>query len=349
MSRIRLHPSLKEVACAAGDTVLGALEKAGYALPNNCRAGACGECKVKVLSGQFDQGMVLDMALTQDERKQGYGLMCMAKPISEELVIDWGMEDAKPKLFPPRERQRYVVVERLARTPRIVELHLRPVAAPMRYWPGQYVTLGDARAGVPPRCYSVANAPRPDGTIVLQITRVDEGHTSRWVHERVHVGQVVQVNGPYGTFIGDPAVESPVLCLAAGSGLAPILALTEAALRRGFRQPVTLMFSARTPADLYADGLLAYWQTKHRSFTYVPCLTRLDTGQALPAGALAGRIPEVLGQRFPDLSAYSVFIAGSPAFVADCSQAVQALGALPQRMHTEGYVSQAGPRTVSEG
>jgi CDP-4-dehydro-6-deoxyglucose reductase len=49
-------------------TVLMALEKAGYALPNNCRAGACGECKVKVTSGQFDQGMVLDMALSQEER-----------------------------------------------------------------------------------------------------------------------------------------------------------------------------------------------------------------------------------------------------------------------------------------
>lgn len=347
MSRIRLSPSLRDVACAAGDTVLGALEKAGYALPNNCRAGACGECKVKVVSGQFDQGMVLDMALTQDERKQGYGLMCMAKPISEELVIEWGTEDAKPKLFPPREHQRYVVVDRLQRTPRIIELHLRPVAAPMRYWPGQYITLGDERAGAPPRCYSVANAPRPDGTIVLQITRVDDGQTSRWIHEQVQVGSVIKVNGPYGTFIGDPAVESPVLCLAAGSGLAPILALAEAALRRGYRKPVTLMFSARTPADLYADGLLAYWQTKHRNFTYMPCLTRLEAGQPLPAGAQAGRIPEVLRKRFPDLSAYSVFIAGSPAFVADCSAAVKALGAQPELLHTEGYFGQAQPEVVA--
>ena len=69
MPRIILQPSGKSVECASGDTVLMALEKAGYALPNNCRAGACGECKVKVLSGQYDQGMVLDMALSQDERR----------------------------------------------------------------------------------------------------------------------------------------------------------------------------------------------------------------------------------------------------------------------------------------
>ena len=56
------------------------LESAGYALPNNCRAGACGECKVKVLEGQFDQGFVLDMALSQDER--GQGLFFVTVPIA---------------------------------------------------------------------------------------------------------------------------------------------------------------------------------------------------------------------------------------------------------------------------
>jgi ferredoxin len=93
---IIMQPSGKSVDCAYGDTVLMALEKAGYALPNNCRAGACGECKVKVTQGQFDQGMVLDMALSQTNASQGYGLMCMAKPISDELTIEWGTEDAKP-------------------------------------------------------------------------------------------------------------------------------------------------------------------------------------------------------------------------------------------------------------
>ncbi|MCG8426182.1 MAG: 2Fe-2S iron-sulfur cluster-binding protein, partial [Chromatiales bacterium] len=127
MSKIKLFPSGHEVDCDNGETVLSALEKAGFALPNNCRAGACGECKIKVRNGQFDQGMVLDMALSQEEREEGYGLMCMAKPLSDTLEIEWGTEDAQPKLFPPRENVPFVVVERLERTPRIVELRLRPL------------------------------------------------------------------------------------------------------------------------------------------------------------------------------------------------------------------------------
>ncbi|MDZ5459725.1 2Fe-2S iron-sulfur cluster-binding protein [Azohydromonas lata] len=334
-ARIRLYPSGKEVDCASGDTVLAALEKSGYALPNNCRAGACGECKVKVREGRFDQGMVLDMALSAEERAQGFGLMCMAKPLSEELVIEWGTADAQPRLFPPRENQLYVVADRVLRTPRIVELRLRPVGQPMRYWPGQYVMLGDARAGAPPRPYSIANAPRPDGEITVQVTRVDEGSTSRWVHEHLLPGARVKLAGPYGTFIGDPSVDTPVLCMAAGSGLAPILALAEAALRRGYKRPVTLLFSARTREDLYAAGLLEYWQAKHRNFTFKPTLTQ-EQGPGLH-----GRIPQLLPDLFKDLSGHSVFVAGTPGFVNDCVEAARRLGARQELTHTEGYFGQA--------
>jgi CDP-4-dehydro-6-deoxyglucose reductase len=295
------------------------------------------------MSGQFDQGMVLDMALSQEERKQGFGLMCMAKPLSDDLLIEWGTDDAKPKLFPPREDQRYVVTDRIQRTPRIVEIHFRPVGQVMRYWPGQYVTIGDEAAEAPPRCYSIANAPRPDGEIMVQVTRLDDGTTSRWMHEHVKIGSLVKISGPYGTFIGDPSVESPVLCIAAGSGLAPILSLAEAALRRGYRKPVTLLFSARTADDLYDFGLMKYWETKHRNFNYKPTLTREHND-----GMLHGRIPKVLGEQFPDLSKHSIFVAGSPEFVADCVAAAKALGAMDEMIHTEGYFGQAQPQTAPQ-
>ncbi|MBS0314956.1 MAG: 2Fe-2S iron-sulfur cluster binding domain-containing protein [Proteobacteria bacterium] len=342
--QIKLFPSGRTVAWQEGDTALEALERAGYALPNNCRAGACGECKVHVRSGEFDQGFVLDMALSQDERTQGFGLMCMAKPVSEVLEIEWGTADAKPILFPPRDSQYAILVDRIARTPRISEFVLRPLGEPMRFWPGQYVQLGDSTRGIPVRSYSIANAPRADGEIRLQVTRVDagsaeaataEGRTSRWLHDEVQPGDTLRFSGPHGTFIGDPSVDTPVLCLAAGSGLAPILSLAEAALRRGFKQPVTLMFSARDASELYDRGLMRYWETRYPNFRYLPTTTRLAS-----AGIAHGRIPAILGEHFPDLSGYSVFVAGTPSFVDDCVAAARALGATAPLIHTEGFFAQ---------
>lgn len=336
-----MQPSGKTVDCGQNDTVLMALEKAGYALPNNCRAGACGECKVKVSSGQFDQGMVLDMALSQDERRLGYGLMCMAKPISEELVIEWGTLDAKPKLFPPRENALFVVTDKRVLADRVLQLSLRPVGQAIRYWPGQYITLGNERQNIPNRAYSISNAPRVDGEIVLQIALVDAGVTSQWAHHQLQVGESVKVSGAYGTFIGDPSVDTPVLCLAAGTGLAPILALTEAALRRGFKKPVHLVFSARTQTDVYSQGLMAWWRTKHRNFDYKITLTRENAD-----GFAQGRVNVVLPQMFTDLSKHTIFAAGSPEFVEACVKTVKLLGAQDEWIHTEGFFNQVLPDTV---
>ena len=342
MSRVTIQPSGKSVEVAAGDTVLMALEKAGYALPNNCRAGACGECKVKVLAGEYDQGVVLDMALSPQERCDGFGLMCMAKPTTEELVIEWGTADARPRLFPPRENALFVVTDKRPVAARAIELHLRPVGQPIRYWPGQYVTVGDPRAGVPARAYSISNTPRPDGELVLQVARADGGVTSAWIHDQLGVGESIKISGPYGTFIGDPAVDTPVLCLAAGTGLAPILALTEAALRRGFRKPVMLLLSARTREDAYAQGLLAWWRTKHRNFDYRVTLTREQVD-----GFLHGRVDDVLPKLLPNLAQHTVFAAGSPEFTAACVQTAKALGAGADMIYTEGFFAMQQP-TVAD-
>jgi CDP-4-dehydro-6-deoxyglucose reductase len=339
MTTIRLHPSGRDVDCAPGDTVLGALERAGYAMPNNCRAGACGECRTMVLSGAVDQGVVLDMALTPAQREAGFRLMCMAKPIDALVEIEFGTDDARPLLFPPRDRVLCVVTEKIARTPSIVELRIRPVGEPIRYWPGQYLMVGDERAGAPPRPYSIACAPRADGEIVLLVSRVPGGATSGWVHERLAVGDRITVAGPYGTFIGDPGTDTPVLCLASGSGLAPILALTDAALRRGFRHPVTLLYSARTPADVFDEGLMAWWTAKHRRFDFRVAYT----GDAPEGAKLRGRIPNVLDQVARDLSGHAVYIAGNPDFVDACAVAARSLGAVDERIFVERYHPQSPP------
>jgi len=340
MSVIKLYPSGNEIPCPDGMTVLAALEAEGWALPNNCRAGTCGECKVKVRSGTFDQGFVLDMALSQEERQQGYGAMCMAKPLSDCLEIEWGTADAKPTLFPPREQVPHIVVERLERTPSIVELRLRPLDEPIRFWPGQHMQLGNDPL-YPLRNYSMANAPRPDGELIFYVTQEPFGQTSGWLTSSVGVGDVLMVNGPYGSFIGDPAIATPVVLIAGGSGLAPIMSLTEAALRRGFSHPVKLLFSARTPADVYPVGQLEFLTHRYPNFTVEITFTRHPHDANCTTNVHHhGRLPGLLPSITPSLGEATVFVAGSDAFVADCTRAVQALGAA--EIYTEPFTDQQG-------
>ncbi|MGH3191731.1 MAG: 2Fe-2S iron-sulfur cluster-binding protein [Streptosporangiaceae bacterium] len=334
---IRLMPSGEEVEYRAQDTVLEALERAGYPLPNNCRAGACGECKAKVLDGAIDQGIVMRMALTEQEWADGYALTCVARSTSPTLGIHYDTVNALPRLFPPRKDARFVVTDRILRTPRILEIQLNPLGENLRFWPGQYVMIGDLSNEVPARQYSIANAPRRSGELRLLVAHASSGITSSWIHEKVKPGMQVRVDGPYGTFVGDPAVESPVLCLAAGSGLAPILSLAEAALRRGFQFSTTLVFSARHATDVFDAGQMAFWMMRHRRFQYVVC--RTGDGELAP-GEHKGRIPLVLPDLFDSLERHSVFIAGPPGFVTDCHAACERLGARPELIWRESFYPQ---------
>jgi CDP-4-dehydro-6-deoxyglucose reductase len=288
-------------------------------------------------AGSVDRGFYMPMALSEGEVQDGYLLTCIATPESDIVELDCADASSTAKrlpvsLFPPRHDLNFIVVEKIPRTPEIVELRLRPQGKRLKYWPGQYVEVGKSgqHSGRP---YSIANAPRADGELSLHVARSPGGRVSNWLHDEVAIGTQLSVSGPYGTFIGDPATTGPVLCIAGGSGLAPILALTDAALRRGFRDPVTLLFSARTTEDLYATGLTSYWEYRHSNFLFVRTITRPSGTDRPPTG----RIQEVLPKICDDLDLYHVFIAGNPDFVVACKDTALDLGALESQVYTESY------------
>lgn len=233
----------------------------------------------------------------------------------------------------------FVVVGKTMRTPSIVQLDLSPLDQPLMFKPGQYVLLSDVESRLPQRSFSIANAPRAGGGIALLVSRVSPpGLTSSWVHERVQVGETVLISGPYGNFIQELPIDEPILHLAAGSGLGPIMALTEAALASGTTMPVTLFFSARTSADLYDEDVFAGWSASHPNFKYVRTLTR----EGCP---LTGRrIPDRLPRMFADLRGFEVFIAGSAGFVSGCEAAVVEQGARRIDVHTEPFFAEPRPR-----
>ncbi len=83
----------KEVNCTEGDLILEVAEKAGLDLDSNCRAGTCGTCKQKLVSGEVKYDGE-PSALTESDRAAGYILACSARPVGR-VVVD--AEGAEPK------------------------------------------------------------------------------------------------------------------------------------------------------------------------------------------------------------------------------------------------------------
>ena len=73
--------------CGFDELVLDAGLNAGLHLPHNCRGGACGECKVQVVSGEVDPGWAMNFGIDDAERAEGKCLICQSKPLTPELRI----------------------------------------------------------------------------------------------------------------------------------------------------------------------------------------------------------------------------------------------------------------------
>lgn len=251
-----------------------------------------------------------------------------------------GPVDATAPFTGPREYP-YRVAGNKPVTPVICELTLAPVTATMPFRAGQYVLLGDRNYRLEPRSYSVANRPRPDGTISLLVTRVEGGTTSNWAH-RLRPDDEVLLDGPYGRFVLAPGCREAILLLAAGSGLAPIRALGEALAVSTPRRQTTLFFSGRRRVDAIDRARFETWQCARPDFRYLLTLTR-D-----PDAPRHGRIPGLLPGTLGDLSGREVYAAGPPGFVADCAAAARALGAKAADVHTEEFFTDPQPWTDTE-
>jgi ferredoxin-NADP reductase len=125
--------------------------------------------------------------------------------------------------------------------------------------PGQHVDvrLTAADGYQAQRSYSIASAPGPDGRVDLTVERIAEGEVSPYFHDVLVTGDEVEVRGPIGGyFVWEPSFGGPLLLIAGGSGVVPLMAILRE--RAGVDAPdsATLMYSSRTWDDvIYRDEL----------------------------------------------------------------------------------------------
>jgi ferredoxin-NADP reductase len=124
-------------------------------------------------------------------------------------------------------------------------------------WPGhlsgQHV---DVRLTAPDgystqRSYSIA-APADGERVELTVQRTPDGEVSPYLTQVLTVGDAVELRGPVGGwFVWRTTDTSPVLLVAGGSGIVPLMAMIRARAAAGSRVPFRLIYSVRTPDDAY--------------------------------------------------------------------------------------------------
>ncbi len=205
--------------------------------------------------------------------------------------------------------------------------------------PGQHVDLRLTAADgySVERSYSIASEPERGGEIDITIERIEGGEVSPFLHEVVVPGDRLEVRGPIGGyFVWEAALGGPLLLIAGGSGVVPLMAMARHRARAGIRTPTRLLFSSRTFDEIIYREELDRLAAAGDGFEVIHTLTRQQpegwTGytrridEAMLAGAL-----EPLG------SETRAYACGPTALVEVVANALVRLGLPPDRIRTERF------------
>jgi ferredoxin-NADP reductase len=102
------------------------------------------------------------------------------------------------------------------------------------------------------RSYSIASPPEQVGEIALTVELIEEGEVSAYLHEGVAVGDPLEVRGPIGGYFvwGQELAKLPLLLVAGGSGIVPLMSMLRHRATIGATNPTALLFSVRTAAEV---------------------------------------------------------------------------------------------------
>ena len=231
------------------------------------------------------------------------------------------------------------VVDHERRTEDISVLTMRPTQR-LPYTPGQYVNVQVARWPRVWRTFSIANAPRLDNTITLHVRSVPCGWVSNTLTKDTRVGDTIMLGPPMGTMTLCDRSHRDVLCVAGGTGLAPIKAIIEHMLYREIKRPMTLYWGGRRPKDIYMMELCRGWEANAPHLKFIPVVS-----DALPEDDWTGRtgfVHQAAVEDFPDLSGYQVYSCGAPIVINSAKRDLVARCGLPEEeFYADSFTTEA--------
>lgn len=207
---------------------------------------------------------------------------------------------------------------------------------------GQFVMVRvqvDGKAVV--RCYSISSAPESSGYLEISVKR--QGVVSRTLHGSVRPGSVVAVKGPGGAFTYPAGDERPLVLVAGGVGITPLVSMLRHAVVADPTRPVTLLYSVRDAEDVAFADELRVLSRRHPQVRVAVTFT----GTA-PQGALSGRIDGRLLARTVADPVDSVYCICGPLPMIEGTKALLAsLGVPAAQVRAEAFEAAVASATMA--
>lgn len=316
------------IQCHAGEKVLDAAYRQKVNLPMDCSDGVCGTCKCHCTSGDYALGEdFLEEALSEDEATARQVLTCQMIP-SSDCVIDVPVAAAQCKTSITSIHAEVLAINALSET--AIELVVRPDTA-LHFLSGQYINI-QVPGTQQQRAYSFSSLPGSDEGRFL-IRNVPGGLMSQWLTQCGQPGDTVTLSGPMGSFYLRSG-ERPVLMLAGGTGLAPMLSMLETLAAQGSQRQITLLYGVTYDVDLVKTDALDAFQQKLADFRWLPVVADVQSG--CPQ---RGYVTDHLSEAMLNQGDVDIYLCGPPPMINAITTALRERGITPAGFWYEKFIA----------
>lgn len=227
----------------------------------------------------------------------------------------------------------FTVVDKVKESDLITSFYLKPAngASVPSYKPGQYISV---RVKIPGeqymmiRQYSLSKAGDSD-TFRISVKREDDqdpnGKVSLYLHNQLEVGGSVEVTPPAGEFVLDESRQTPVVFLAGGVGVTPLMSMTERLLQTSANRPIHFYHAARSEKDAAFKETLTQLDAEKEELTYVSFFSETE-GQFITREVLAN-VPQNA----------DIYVCGPVGFMESMIANLLQLGFQAEQIHYEFF------------
>ncbi len=208
-----------------------------------------------------------------------------------------------------------------------------PETGDCRFRAGQYLELILPEKKCP---FSIANSPERKGILELHVRPTPDSEDSRAI-ERLLDSDIreLQVDFPKGDCYLTESPDTPLVLIAASTGITQMKSIIEYLIPRGIDLPLHLYWGVLSDRDLYLNDLFREWSDTHRNFHYIPVVSEPETSPEWQGRT--GLVGEAVLEDFQDLSDMTVYVGGGPGMVYATLDAFVARGLPENRMYSDVF------------
>ncbi len=210
------------------------------------------------------------------------------------------------------------------------------VALPFTYFPGQFVTVSATIDGsLVRRSYTIASSPTQLHYCGITIKREEHGAMSRYLHDNVQEGDLIDVMGPNGkfTFIGEES--SSIVLIAGGVGITPMMGVIRYLTDIGWHNDIYLLYCCRTTSDFIFRDEIEHLQQRHPNLHVFATMTR--SSGTIWMGLKGRFTANIINHLVPDVTNRRIHICGPQAMMDSVLDFLNELHVPKDNIYTEAF------------